>query len=124
MHILRTATCSYNKYCVPILLAPRALWNITFDVRRLDFYHCVEEGCDFIYVLICGMLFDIHKVDGQWFICGALFNVPNVRHVMALFLKGLFDIVDIRGGMEILKHNPETSVLSGFICMEFSISVH
>jgi hypothetical protein len=69
------------------------------------------------------MWFDIHKVDGQWFICGALFDVPNVRHVMALFLKGLFDI-DVRGGMEILKHDPETSVLSGFICMKFSISVH
>ena len=111
-------------FCVPILLAPRALWNIAFGARRHDFYHCVEEGCEFINVLICGMWFDIHKVDGQWFVCGALFDVPDVRHVMALFLKGLFDIVDIRGGMEIPKHDPETSVLSGFICMKFTISVH
>ena len=46
-------------FCVLILLAPRALWNITFDVRRLDFHRCVEEGCEYIYMslfVVCGFI--------------------------------------------------------------------
>ena len=65
----RTATI---VFCVPILLAPHALWNIAFDVWCLDFHHCVEEGGEFVYVLVGGMWFDVHEVDGQWFVMRCL----------------------------------------------------
>jgi hypothetical protein len=66
--------------------------------------------------------FDSNEVDGQWFVRVSLLDVPNVRHFVALVLYGVFDI-DVCEGMDVFKHNSETSVLSGFICMEFSIPI-
>jgi hypothetical protein len=33
----------------------------------------------------------------------------------------LFDVVNVCGGMDIFKHHSETSVLSGFIGVEFGV---
>jgi hypothetical protein len=57
--------------------------------------------------------FHINEVDGQWFVCVSLLDVPNVHHFVAFVLQGLFD-VDVCGGMDVFKHNSKTSVLSGF----------
>jgi len=68
--------------------------------------------------------FKITKVDGQWFVCVSLLYVPNVRHFVAFVFQCLFDVVNVCGGMDIFKRHSETSVLSGFIGVEFGVFIH
>jgi len=107
-----------------VFLTAHALRNGSLDVWGFNCHRRMEECCELVDFLIGRVRFHIYKVQWQWSVRTALFSVPNICDFVSFFHYCLFDVLYVRGGVEVANNYSKTSVLTWFIGMKFRVFLH